>query len=97
MLVGFSLVGAPPRSRVYPADEFEADVAAAGLVVESRFATFDLRPFGPDGDFASGVLGPVGRARGRATPACRDPVSVRLVLARVSLALARHDQRSGVG
>ncbi len=48
--MGFSLSGAPPRSRVYPADEFVADVEAAGLAVESRWATFDLRPFDPDGD-----------------------------------------------
>ena len=42
VLVGFSLVGAPPRSRVYPAAEFVADAEAAGLAVESRFV--DLRP-----------------------------------------------------
>ena len=58
LLVGFSLVGAPPRSRVYPAEEFAADAAAAGLTVESRFATFDLRPFDPGGDFAVHVLRP---------------------------------------
>ena len=56
ILVGFSLVGAPPRSRVYPAEEFAADVAAAGLVVEHRFATFDLRAYGPADDFAVHVL-----------------------------------------
>ena len=56
VLVGFSLNGAPPRSRVYPAEEFVADAEAAGLAVESRFATFDLRPFDPDGDFAVFVL-----------------------------------------
>jgi SAM-dependent methyltransferase len=56
VLLGFSLVGAPPRSRIYPAEEFEADVEAAGLAVESRFATFDLRPFTPDADFAVYVL-----------------------------------------
>ena len=33
-----------------------ADAEAAGLAVESRFATFDLRPFDPDGDFAVFVL-----------------------------------------
>jgi len=59
ILVGFSLVGAPPRSRVYPAEEFEADVAAAGLAVESRWATFDLRPFDRGGDFGVWVLTPV--------------------------------------
>ena len=48
LLVGFSLVGAPPDSRVYPAEEFAADAAAAGLAVESRYATFDLRPFDPE-------------------------------------------------
>jgi SAM-dependent methyltransferase len=57
LLVGFSLVGAPPDSRVYPADEFAADAAAAGLLVESRYATFDLRPFEPGtSDFAVQVL-----------------------------------------
>jgi SAM-dependent methyltransferase len=56
ILVGFSLVGAPPRSRVYPAEDFAADVAAAGLAVESRYATFDLRPYDPGGDFAVCVL-----------------------------------------
>ena len=56
ILVGFSLTGAPPRSRVYPAEEFAADVTAAGLAVESRYATFDLRPFDPDADFAVWVL-----------------------------------------
>jgi SAM-dependent methyltransferase len=56
VLVGFSLVGAPPRSRVYPADEFVADAEAAGLVVESRWATFDLRPFDTEGDFGVWVL-----------------------------------------
>ena len=56
VLLGFSLVGAPPRSRVYPAEEFAADAAAAGLAIESRYATFDLRPFDPDGDFAVFVL-----------------------------------------
>ena len=56
VLLGFSLVGAPPRSRIYPAEEFEADSVAAGLEVESRFSTFDLRPAGPGDDFAVYVL-----------------------------------------
>ena len=60
ILVGFSLTGAPPRSRVYPAEEFAADVTAAGLAVESRYATFDLRPFDPDGDFGVWVLARLG-------------------------------------
>ena len=72
VLVGFSLGGAPPRSRIYPAHEFAADAGVAGLAVESRWATFDLRPFDPDGDFAVFVLvsaqlgGRAGRASGRA-------------------------------
>lgn len=61
LLAGFSLTGAAPRSRVYPAEEFVADAEAAGLAVESRFATFDLRPFDPDGDFAVWVLTSAGR------------------------------------
>jgi SAM-dependent methyltransferase len=56
MLVGFSLVGTPPRSRVYPAEEFVADAEAAGLRVESRHATYDLRPFDADGEFGVFVL-----------------------------------------
>lgn len=63
LLVGFSLVGSPPRSRVYPAAEFEADAAASGLRVDSRFASFDLRPFSPTDDFGVFVLA---RARERA-------------------------------
>jgi hypothetical protein len=46
MLVGFALSGAPAgASRDYPADEFVADAGTAGLAVESRFSTYDLRPF----------------------------------------------------
>jgi SAM-dependent methyltransferase len=56
VLLGFSLVGAPPRSRIYPAEEFEADSVAAGLEVESRFSTFDLRPARSDDEFAVYVL-----------------------------------------
>ena len=77
VLVGFSLVGAPPRSRVYPAEEFAADAEAAGLAVESRYATFDLRPFDPEGDFAVWVLIPLREpgvraalSRSRPTGAC---------------------------
>lgn len=56
VIVGFSLRGAPPRSRIYPVEEFMADVEAAGLAVESRWSTFDLRPFEADGDFGVWVL-----------------------------------------
>ena len=57
MLVGFSLSGAPaPSSRSYPAEEFAADCAAVGLEVESRFASYDLRPFDEGSDYAVHVL-----------------------------------------
>jgi SAM-dependent methyltransferase len=46
LMVGFNLAGAPsPLSREYPVDEFVADAEAAGLDVESRWASYDLRPF----------------------------------------------------
>lgn len=57
MLVGFALSGAPAgASREYPADEFVTDAAAAGLEVESRFATYDLRPFTDQSTYAVHVL-----------------------------------------
>jgi SAM-dependent methyltransferase len=57
ILVGFSLSGAPaPSSRSYAVDEFAADCAAVGLAVESRFASYDLRPFVDGGDYAVHVL-----------------------------------------
>ena len=57
LLVGFALTGAPAgASREYPADEFVADAAAAGLEVESRFATYDLRPFTDESKYAVHVL-----------------------------------------
>jgi len=57
MLVGFALTGAPSgASREYPADEFVADAAAAGLELESRFASYDLRPFTDLSTYAVHVL-----------------------------------------
>jgi SAM-dependent methyltransferase len=59
LLVGFAVRGAPAAaSRTYPADEFVGDCAAAGLEVESRFASYDLRPFADDGDYVVHVLRP---------------------------------------
>lgn len=37
-------------------DEFDADVAAAGLRIEHRFATWDLRAWSDEADFAVTVL-----------------------------------------
>jgi len=57
LLIGFALSGAPAgTSRAYPADEFVADCAGAGLEVESRFASYDLRPFTDDSDYVVHVL-----------------------------------------
>lgn len=48
--VGFGL------DRDYPLAAFDADVAAAGLHVEHRFGTWDLRRFTAAADFAVTVL-----------------------------------------
>ncbi len=42
--------------RGYDLDQFDADTTSAGLRVELRFATWDLRPWTPDADFAVSVL-----------------------------------------
>ncbi|HEX3223762.1 MAG TPA: class I SAM-dependent methyltransferase [Nocardioides sp.] len=57
LLVGFALRGGPAvTSRTYPAAEFLEDAAAAGLVVEHRFASYDLQPFTDAGEYAVHVL-----------------------------------------
>lgn len=57
MLVGYAVTGAPAvSSRTYPVAEFVEDCAAAGLVVESRFATYDLEPFSDASAYAVHVL-----------------------------------------
>jgi SAM-dependent methyltransferase len=42
--------------RGYGFDEFLADAAGAGLALQARYATWDLRPFTPDADFQVSVL-----------------------------------------
>lgn len=42
--------------RGYAMTAFDADLTAAGLRLEHRFATWDLRPWSPDADFAVSVL-----------------------------------------
>ncbi|MEV0880951.1 class I SAM-dependent methyltransferase [Micromonospora echinofusca] len=42
--------------RGYPLTGFDADAVAAGLRLEHRFATWDLRPWRDDADFAVTVL-----------------------------------------
>lgn len=57
MLVGFHTRDAPSGfSRTYPVAEFTADAKAVGLAVESRFGSYDLRPFDPHGDYVVHVL-----------------------------------------
>jgi SAM-dependent methyltransferase len=66
MLVGFALSDAPaPTSRTYPVAEFVADAASAGLVVESRHASYDLRPFTETSTYAVHILRPAATETGR--------------------------------
>ncbi|MEV0325664.1 class I SAM-dependent methyltransferase [Micromonospora echinospora] len=50
LVVGFG------TGRGYPLADFDADASAAGLHREHRFATWDLRPWRGDADFAVTVL-----------------------------------------
>ena len=50
IVVGFGL------GRGYPLAAFDADIASAGLRLEHRFATWDLRPWTPSANFAVSVL-----------------------------------------
>lgn len=53
-VLGFDLVSVKTGSRTYPAEEFEADVAAAGLRVVHRFGSYELHE--PVDDYAVWVL-----------------------------------------
>ncbi|NNN15706.1 MAG: class I SAM-dependent methyltransferase [Acidimicrobiaceae bacterium] len=44
------------RDRGYSIDAFDADVTIAGLTVEHRFATWNIRPWEPSADFAVSIL-----------------------------------------
>ena len=50
IVVGFGL------DRGYPIDRFDADIATTDLIVDQRFATWDLRPFTAESDFAVTIL-----------------------------------------
>lgn len=50
IVVGFRL------DRPYTLADFDADVEAAGMTVEQRFATWDLKPFTADADFHVTIL-----------------------------------------
>jgi SAM-dependent methyltransferase len=54
VLVGFHLTALKAGSRTYPADEFVADAAAAGLRVVHRFGSYELHE--PVDDYAVWVL-----------------------------------------
>ena len=57
ILAGFHLSGIKSGSRTYPAEEFVADATAAGLVVDSRFGSYELHA--PNEDYAVWVLSAV--------------------------------------
>jgi SAM-dependent methyltransferase len=50
IVVGFAL------DRAYRLAAFDRDIAAAGLTLDHRFATWDLRPWHGDADFAVTIL-----------------------------------------
>lgn len=50
LVVGFGM------GRTLTVEEFDAHVATAGLRVEQRFATWDLKPWAAESDFAVSVL-----------------------------------------
>jgi SAM-dependent methyltransferase len=52
--IGFHLQAVKAGARTYPADEFVADVTAAGLRVDHRFGSYELHP--PDDEYAVWVL-----------------------------------------
>jgi 2-polyprenyl-3-methyl-5-hydroxy-6-metoxy-1,4-benzoquinol methylase len=52
---GLALVGFG-TDRGYALADFDAHLTAAGLVLEQRFATWDVRPWREDADFAVSVL-----------------------------------------
>jgi len=54
ILVGFHPYGGHGSARDYPYDEFEADVAAVGLVVQHRFGSYELAV--PGDDYVVAVL-----------------------------------------
>lgn len=54
ILAGFHLTDVKSGSRVYPAEEFVADAAAAGLAVQWRFGSYELGE--PHGEYAVWVL-----------------------------------------
>jgi SAM-dependent methyltransferase len=56
LLVGFHQDDVGSGKRSYPAEEFIADAEAGGWQLESRFASYDLRPEPGDDAFFVGIL-----------------------------------------
>ena len=52
---GGALVAGFQLDRSYTLEQYDADAAAAGLVLAQRFATWDRDPFVPGGDYAVSV------------------------------------------
>jgi SAM-dependent methyltransferase len=52
---GFVIVGLG-LDRGYPLEAMDRDAAQAGLHLEHRFATWDVRAFGPEADFAVSIF-----------------------------------------
>jgi SAM-dependent methyltransferase len=66
ILVGFHPQDGPAHARDYPFGEFSADVAAAGLVVQQHFGTYELHP--PAEDYVVALLAQGQPLRGPAAP-----------------------------
>lgn len=56
IMVGFSTVGLPGNSLVYPPKDFAQDVEAAGLIIDAQFSSYDLRPFQRGDEFLVALL-----------------------------------------
>jgi len=68
---GFVIVGFHVH-RDLALDDFDRYVTLAGLVIEHRFATWDLRAWGPDADFAVTVLRHAPTPSGPAAPSAAE-------------------------
>lgn len=60
LLVGFHTDATPPDSREYSSEEFATDAQAAGLRIDARFSSYELRPYDADGDYAVHLLSRAG-------------------------------------
>lgn len=56
ILVGFHTDATPPNSLQYSPEVFAEHVAQVGLHIESRFGTYDLRPYQPTDNYVVHIL-----------------------------------------